>query len=146
MCGFVGMIGLNGADANPKVIERMSTVIQHRGPDGQGSYVSGSVGFGFRRLAILDLLSTGHQPMVSPDGQIVLVFNGEIYNYLELRKELQGLGHRFNSSGDTEVLLHAYMQWGKECLSRLNGMWAFLIHDVRNKRIFGARDRFGKKP
>ena len=109
-------------------------------------YVAGAVGLGSLRLSILDLSDMGHQPMLSPDGQVVLVFNGEIYNYIELRAELQALGHVFRSSGDTEVLLHAYLRWGTECLNRLNGMWAFLIYDIRQRKLFGSRDRFGEKP
>ena len=146
MCGFVAMLGLNGTKTNQSVVERMADTIRHRGPDDGGIFVSGSVGFGFRRLSILDLSPTGHQPMVSSDGQAVLVFNGEIYNYLELRKELEGLGHSFQSTGDSEVLLHAYLEWGSQCLNRLNGMWAFLIYDRRDGKVFGSRDRFGKKP
>jgi asparagine synthase (glutamine-hydrolysing) len=108
--------------------------------------MAGCVGLGFRRLAILDLSMAAHQPMVSDDGKLILVFNGEIFNYLELRRELQALGHRFRSTGDTEVLLHAYEEWGQDCLPRLNGMWAFVIYDERRNRIFGSRDRFGIKP
>jgi len=146
MCGFVGVVALNGAEIDSPLIRQMSITIRHRGPDDEGTYISRTVGFGFRRLSILDLSPTGHQPMSSQDGQTVVVFNGEIYNYIELRKELQSLGHEFKSSGDTEVLLYAYLQWGRECLNRLNGMWAFLIYDRRRGKIFGARDRFGKKP
>jgi asparagine synthase (glutamine-hydrolysing) len=90
-----------------------------------------------------DLTPGGNQPMLSSDGRLALVFNAEIHNYLDLRRELQTLGHRFRSTGDTEVLLHAYRQWGRDCLHRLNGMWAFLIYDARNGTIFGSRDRFG---
>jgi asparagine synthase (glutamine-hydrolysing) len=101
---------------------------------------------GFRRLSILDLSAAGHQPMVSEDGQYALVFNGEIFNYVELRAELQQYGYQFRSSGDSEVLLAAYRQWGPDCLSKLNGMWAFIIYDRRHRRLFGSRDRFGVKP
>jgi len=146
MCGIVGMIGLNGRHANRGILEAMSAAIRHRGPDDSGSYVDGSVGLASRRLSILDLSSTGHQPMLSPDGQTVLAFNGEIYNYIELRDELQASGHNFRSTGDSEVLLHAYLEWGRECLDKLNGMWAFLIYDARQRKLFGSRDRFGKKP
>ena len=146
MCGFVGMIGLDGAGTDPQLIDRMSAMLRHRGPDDVGAYISDSVGFGFRRLSILDLSATGHQPMVSEDGQVVLVFNGEIYNYLELRSELQTLGHEFRSRCDSEVLLQSYLQWGTACVEKFNGMWAFLIHDGRKRKIFGSRDRFGKKP
>jgi asparagine synthase (glutamine-hydrolysing) len=146
VCGFVAMIGLDGNKADPAVVERMSEVIKHRGPDEEGYYLSEKVGFGFRRLSILDLSQLGHQPMFSSDGQKVMVFNGEIYNYVELRKELESLGHTFKSAGDTEVLLNAYLQWGPECLRRFNGMWAFMIYDIEKCKLFGSRDRFGKKP
>ena len=124
----------------------MTTSIQHRGPDEDGLYIDGSVGLGFRRLAILDLSPAAHQPMLSEDGQQVLVFNGEIFNYVELRQELRALGHTFRSTGDTEVLLHSYQEWGQECLNKLNGMWAFVIYDLKKGMLFGARDRFGIKP
>jgi asparagine synthase (glutamine-hydrolysing) len=146
MCGFVGMIRWDGAQADRAVIEGMSAAIFHRGPDSHGTYISGPVGLASRRLSILDSSAMGLQPMVSSDDQVVLVFNGEIYNYVELREQLQALGHVFKSTGDTEVLLHAYLEWGRECLNKLNGMWAFLIYDIRRRKIFGSRDRFGKKP
>jgi len=116
MCGFAAMLALHGRQADPAVVERMTEAIAHRGPDDSGSYFLGPVGFGFRRLSILDLSPAGHQPMTTPDGQITLVFNGEIYNYAELRAELEALGHTFKSSGDTEVLLFAYCEWGEQCL------------------------------
>lgn len=146
MCGIVSMIGYQGRQADPRVVERMTASLVHRGPDQGATWVSGSVGLGFRRLSILDLSPAAHQPMVSDDGNLILVFNGEIFNYVELRAELQALGHRFESSGDTEVLLQAYREWGVKCLDRLNGMWAFLIYDVARRRLFGSRDRFGIKP
>lgn len=146
MCGFAAVIALNGHAADPTVAQRMSEVLQHRGPDDSGHYAEGPVAFSFRRLSILDLSRAGHQPMLSDDGRVAIVFNGEIYNYVELRDELEALGHTFRSRSDTEVLVHAYLQWGSDCLPRLNGMWAFLIHDQRTGGIFGARDRFGVKP
>lgn len=146
MCGIAVMVGLHGTPADRSVVERMSKSIQHRGPDEDGLFIDGSVGLGFRRLAILDLSPAAHQPMLSEDGQLVLVFNGEIFNYVELRQELQTLGHTFRSTGDTEVLLHAYQEWGQECLHKLNGMWAFVIYDLQQGKLFGARDRFGIKP
>ena len=146
MCGFAALLSLTGQAVEVPVIERMARSIAHRGPDEQGIYVNGLVGLGFRRLSILDLSPTGHQPMVTDDQQVVLVFNGEIYNYLELRAELEGRGHRFRSTGDTEVLLKAYLEWGKACLDRLRGMWAFVIFDRRRGVLFGSRDRFGIKP
>ncbi|HXF96800.1 MAG TPA: asparagine synthase (glutamine-hydrolyzing) [Gemmatimonadales bacterium] len=140
------MLGLGGRPADAGVLERMARSVAHRGPDDSGLYLDECVGFGFRRLAILDLSPTGHQPMASDDGQLVIVFNGEIYNYVELREELRRAGYRFRSTGDTEVLLTAYRHWGPDCLHRLNGMWAFVIHDRRRGVLFGARDRFGVKP
>jgi len=146
MCGIAIAIGLNGRPIERVAIERMAKSLFHRGPDDSGIYLDGAVGMGFRRLSILDLSEAGHQPMVSEDEQYVLVFNGEIFNYVELRSELRQLGYQFRSSGDSEVLLAAYREWGRECLSKLNGMWAFVIYDRRHRRIFGSRDRFGVKP
>jgi asparagine synthase (glutamine-hydrolysing) len=146
MCGLVSVVGVDGAAVDRVTVSRMSRSLRHRGPDDEGTYVHRSVGLGFRRLSILDLSPAGHQPMSSSCGEFVIVFNGEIYNYLELRDELESLGHRFRSRGDTEVLLYSYLQWGRDCLERLNGMWAFVIHDRRRNVLFGSRDRFGKKP
>ncbi|SFU46399.1 asparagine synthase (glutamine-hydrolyzing) [Nitrosospira multiformis] len=146
MCGFVAFVGCEGFRPSSPVISNMLSVISHRGPDDEGTYFSDHVAFGFRRLSILDVTPAGKQPMHSHEGNCTIVFNGEIYNYLELRKELSARGHRFVSDGDTEILLHAYLEWGDECVGRLNGMWAFLIHDRARQRIFGARDRFGMKP
>ena len=146
MCGIVAMLGLDESPADKAVIERMTASLWHRGPDGGGIRMAGRVGFGFRRLAILDLSPAADQPMASDDGQFILVFNGEIYNYIELRRELESLGHKFKSTGDTEVLLQAYRQWGRECVHKFNGMWAFIIYDRQRGRLFGSRDRFGIKP
>jgi asparagine synthase (glutamine-hydrolysing) len=146
MCGIVASIGLNGAPSDPEAVVRMMHAIRHRGPDSDGVFHDGSICFGFKRLSILDLSEAGHQPMTSPDGRVTVVFNGEIYNYVELREELKRCGHEFRSSGDSEVLLHAYLEWGKSCVSRFNGMWSFLIWDARNQVLIGSRDRFGKKP
>jgi asparagine synthase (glutamine-hydrolysing) len=146
MCGLVVMLGLGGRQVEAAILNRMAQSIAHRGPDDSGVYLDHQVGFGFRRLSILDLSPTGHQPMCSSDGQLVIVFNGEIYNYIELRDELQAAGYCFRSTSDTEVLLAAYRHWGPGCLDRLNGMWAFVIHDRRRGVLFGARDRFGVKP
>ena len=146
MCGLVVMLGLGGRQAEATVLNRMAQSIAHRGPDDSGLYLDDQVGFGFRRLSILDLSPTGHQPMSADDGQLVIVFNGEIYNYMELRAELRAAGYCFRSTSDTEVLLTAYRHWGPACLSKLNGMWAFVIHDRRRGVLFGARDRFGVKP
>jgi asparagine synthase (glutamine-hydrolysing) len=124
----------------------MAQCLDHRGPDGAGSYAGDGAALGFRRLAIIDLRDVGNQPFASPDGRLQLVFNGEIYNYRELRAELEGRGHRFRTATDTEVLLAAYTEWGTGCLDRLVGMWAFAIWDTVEQRLFAARDRFGIKP
>ena len=146
MCGVVAIVGRHGQPISASVLEHASAALVHRGPDDAGQYLSGAVGFGFRRLAVIDLSPAGHQPMSTADGELTIVFNGEIYNYVELRRELITLGHAFRSASDTEVLLAAYRQWGADCVHRFNGMWAFLIHDRRDHSIFGARDRLGVKP
>jgi asparagine synthase (glutamine-hydrolysing) len=146
MCGIAAILRLDGQPVERPVLERMTASLVHRGPDEGRVFISGPVGLGFRRLSILDLSPAARQPMASEDGDVVLVFNGEIYNYIELREELTSRGHRFRSTGDTEVLLRAYQEWGRDCLPKLNGMWAFLVHDRRRGVLFGARDRFGVKP
>jgi len=146
MCGIAGLVNRNGRPAEPAAIERMTAAVSHRGPDGQGTLVEGPVALGHRRLAILDLSEQGRQPMTSADGRLAITYNGEIYNYLELRDELIALGHVFRTGTDTEVLLAAYRQWGEACLEQLNGMWAFAILDRTQNRLFMARDRFGVKP
>jgi asparagine synthase (glutamine-hydrolysing) len=142
MCGIAGIAG--GAPPEPAVLERMAAAMAHRGPDGQGTWRSDGVGFAFRRLAIIDLQERSNQPMHFERWHIV--FNGEIYNYLELREELRGLGHRFATEGDAEVLLHAWAQWGEDALDRLNGMFAFAVWDDAQRRLTLARDPFGEKP
>lgn len=146
MCGFVALLDLRGGLDSEERLQRMLATIAHRGPDDSGTLFEGPVALGFRRLSILDLSPAGHQPMDSADGLQTLVFNGEIYNFLELRSELEALGHRFRSQGDTEVLLAAYRQWGTDCLRRFNGMWAFVLYDRARRVLFGSRDRFGIKP
>lgn len=146
MCGFAGIINFDGMPVQAKSLDRMGTSLIHRGPDDSGLYLGGAVGLVFRRLSILDLSPAAHQPMELHGGRYVMVFNGEIYNYVELRQELEGRGCVFRSSGDSEVLLQAYAMWGSECLAKLNGMWAFLIYDKQRGVMFGARDRFGVKP
>ncbi|MGB0722026.1 MAG: asparagine synthase (glutamine-hydrolyzing) [Gammaproteobacteria bacterium] len=146
MCGFVGIVGRNNRPVARADIKPLLDRIQHRGPDDEGFYCAGNVGFGFRRLAILDLSPSGHQPMEFVEAGLTIAFNGEVYNFVEMRAELEAKGHRFTSSGDTEVILHAYQEWGRDCLQRFNGMFAILIHDRRDNSVFGARDRFGIKP
>ena len=146
MCGLVGLINKTGEAIPHDVLTQMRDTLRHRGPDGKGNYIDRNVGFGFRRLSILDLSKSGQQPMSTLDGKLTIVFNGEIYNFVELRSELRAKGYEFRSTGDTEVLLYAFREWGRECLSRLNGMWAFLIYDKERRTVFGSRDRFGIKP
>jgi asparagine synthase (glutamine-hydrolysing) len=124
----------------------MTNAIAHRGPDGEGHYCKGPVGLGHRRLSIIDLTDAARQPMETPDGRFILTYNGEIYNFKELKVELSARGHRFNSTGDSEVLLHAFAEWGVDALLRFNGMFAFAIWDNRYRRLTIARDRFGVKP
>ena len=146
MCGLVGVIDLRGEPIAHETLRRMSAAVAHRGHDGEGLWAGEAIGLGHRRLAIIDLSPSGRQPMLTPDGRYAIVYNGEIYNFQELRAELQGLGHGFVSQSDTEVLLHAYQQWGRECLPRLNGMFAFAVWDRAERRLFLARDRHGIKP
>ncbi len=146
MCGIVAVRRLAGTLDVREFVDRMAPTLAHRGPDDEGVFFEGEVALGFKRLAILDLTDAGRQPMTSADGAAVLVFNGEIFNYVELREELRARGHRFRSTGDAEVLLHAYLEWGTECLPRLNGEWAFVVYDRRTASLFVARDRFGIKP
>lgn len=146
MCGFAGIVNFDGRTVAADMLDRMGASLQHRGPDDSGNYLGGAVGFAFRRLSILDLSLAAHQPMDLHGGRYVMVYNGEIYNYLELRRELEQLGCAFRSCGDSEVLLQAYATWGPDCLAKFNGMWAFLIYDRDRGVVFGARDRFGVKP
>ncbi|MFA6226676.1 MAG: asparagine synthase (glutamine-hydrolyzing) [Methanoregula sp.] len=146
MCGIAGQYCLDGEEPDAKLLSVMSERLTHRGPDGEGIHISGPVALAHRRLAIIDLSDEGLQPMTSEDGTLWLVFNGEIYNFVELREELIQNGHQFHSKSDTEVILHAYEEWGHECLNRFNGMWAFALWDSRRQELFCARDRFGIKP
>ncbi|MCX6691813.1 MAG: asparagine synthetase B, partial [Methanoregula sp.] len=146
MCGIAGQYCFNGAPPDPRLLAAMSERIAHRGPDGQGTWIKGSTGLAHRRLAIIDLSEDAHQPMTNEDGSLQLVFNGEIYNFVELREELVGCGHVFRSKGDSEVIVHAYEEWGEDCLARFNGMWAFALWDEHKQHLFCARDRFGIKP
>ena len=143
MCGFVGLVQLDGRAVDPALLLHMGEVLQHRGPDGEGTFAHGRVGFHHRRLAIIDPES-GQQPM-SDDG-VTVVLNGEIYNYVELRAELAARGHRFRTRSDTEVLLRMYLEHGADAVRRLNGMFAFLIYDSRTQKLLAARDHLGIKP
>lgn len=165
MCGIAGIMDLAGRPIDPAQLVDMTRLVVHRGPDGEGfGTVSrgactmrvapggdtlpadAAVAFGHRRLAIIDLRAEANQPMSLDDGLLSIVFNGEIYNYIELREDLKKAGHAFTTASDTEVILRAYQEWGSTCLSRMNGMWSLAIWDGRQRRLFAARDRFGVKP
>jgi asparagine synthase (glutamine-hydrolysing) len=147
MCGIAGKLSIRGgAPVDPALIRRMTDSIAHRGPDGEGQYVRGPVGLGHRRLSIIDLSSAGAQPMCNEDQTVWIVFNGEIYNYLELREDLVKRGHNFRSHTDTEVIVHLYEEHGPDCVSLLRGMFAFAIWNEKDKSLFLARDRVGIKP
>ena len=146
MCGITGLMHRDPArPADAERVRRMCATLRHRGPDGDGFHRDGPVGLGMRRLAIIDV-SGGDQPLYNEDGSIAVVQNGEIYNYIELRRELQALGARFRTQSDTEVLVHAYAAWGDDCVQHLNGMWAFALWDARKSRLLLSRDRLGIKP
>ncbi len=146
MCGIVGALHFDGEPVSPVILRRMTDAVAHRGPDGEGQYIDGPLGLGHRRLAIIDLSTAGHQPMATPDGRYTLTYNGEVYNFQELRIELESLGHRFVSRTDSEVVLKAYAQWGEKSVERFNGMFAFAIWDKHERKLFLARDRYGVKP
>ena len=146
MCGICGELRFDGRAPDPQLISRMSERLARRGPDGSGTYLDGPVALGHRRLAVIDLSERAAQPMVDADNGLALVFNGTIYNYPALREQLRARGHRFVSDGDTEVILKAYAEWGEQCPTRLQGMFAFAIWDSKRQRLFMARDRFGIKP
>ena len=146
MCGIVGLINLNSVAVAPPILKRMTDEIAHRGPDGEGHWIEGNVGLGHRRLAILDLSPAGHQPMVSADHRFVLTYNGEIYNFRELRAELQAIGYWFRSKTDSEVVLYALAEWGVQALDRFNGMFALALWDRKSQTLLLARDRYGIKP
>jgi asparagine synthase (glutamine-hydrolysing) len=146
MCGIAGIANLDGSPVPDPVIRRMADSMAHRGPDDLGIFHDGPVAFGHRRLSIIDLSPTGHQPMTSEDGSIVVTYNGEIYNFLEIRQELEAKGHWFRSRSDTEVVVHAWEEWGEAALARFNGMFAFGVLDRAKRRLTLARDRYGIKP
>ena len=144
MCGFVGFTG--HVENDERVLKAMMDRIVHRGPDMGGTHIKDGVALGFRRLSILDLTEAGAQPMGNEDGSVFVVFNGEIYNFQELRAELEAAGHTFHCDADTEVLVHGYEEWGEGLVDRLRGMYSFVVHDMRSGKLFGARDIFGIKP
>jgi asparagine synthase (glutamine-hydrolysing) len=146
MCGVAGFLNLDGAPASPVILKAMTEAIRHRGPDGEGHFIDGALGLGHCRLAIIDLSPTSHQPMLTPDKRYILSYNGEIYNFRELRLELEAHGHQFRSTGDSEVVLYAIAEWGEEALLRFNGMFALALWDREEQTLLLARDRYGVKP
>ncbi len=145
MCGIVGYFNRNEENVDGNIINSMLQKIHHRGPDDMGVYVNKNIGIGMKRLSIIDL-HTGHQPISNEDDTLYIVFNGEIYNYIELREELRKKGHFFKTDSDTETILHLYEEYREDCVKYLNGMFAFAIWDKNNKAIFCARDHLGIKP
>ena len=146
MCGICGKLEYTpSASVDQHLLDRMTSAISHRGPDGRGTYISGQIGLGHTRLAIIDL-HTGDQPISNEDGTVWIVYNGEVYNFPQLREELVGKGHQFRSTTDTEVIVHLYEEYGVESLSRLRGMFAFALWDEKDKTLLLARDRVGIKP
>lgn len=145
MCGICGIFDRSGHAVEQPLLGRMMSVLRHRGPDGEGTFIEREVGLGHLRLSIIDV-GGGSQPIDNEDGRLQVVFNGEIYNFIELREELEGLGHRFKTRSDTEVILHGYEQWGTDCVRRFNGMFAFALWDSYKRELFLARDHLGIKP
>lgn len=146
MCGIAGIIDFKNKKADKDLVEKMVSIQKHRGPDDEGLYTGDHIALGHCRLAIIDLSSNAHQPMSNEDGTKWIIYNGEVYNYIELREELVKKGHVFKSQSDTEVVLHAFEEWGEGALNRFNGMWAFAIWDTQKQELFVSRDRFGIKP
>ncbi|MCK4846050.1 MAG: asparagine synthase (glutamine-hydrolyzing), partial [Deltaproteobacteria bacterium] len=146
MCGICGKINFTGKPVEEGLLRAMAETLTHRGPDDEGVYIGGSVGLGHRRLSVIDLSKAAHQPMANEDETLWIVYNGEVYNFEELKEELLAKGHRFRSHSDTEVILHLYEEEGAKSVERLRGMFAFAIWDTKKKELFLARDRTGQKP
>lgn len=145
MCGISGILNFDGGPVDRFILERMIGTLAHRGPDDMGLYVDGALGLAHHRLSIIDV-GGGHQPMRSEDGSLSITFNGEIFNFVELRRELEQKGHRFLTRSDTEIILHLYQRYGTECVHHMNGQWAFALWDATRKRLFISRDRLGIRP
>ena len=145
MCGICGVFNMRGDPVKPELVHKMTSTLKHRGPDGDGHFISGGIGLGHRRLSIIDLAG-GAQPISNENGRLQVIFNGEIYNFIELRQELEKKGHVFKTRSDTEVILHGFEEWGTECVTRFNGIFAFALWDPDRKRLFLARDHLGVKP
>jgi len=145
MCGIAGLLNFTGEPVDPALPRRMIDLVRHRGPDGLGFHCDANVGLAHARLSILDLAG-GHQPMHNEDQSLWITFNGEIFNYLELREQLLRKGHRFATRSDTEVILHLYEELGEDCVREFNGQWAFAIWDSNARKLFLSRDRMGVRP
>ncbi|MDC3206580.1 asparagine synthase (glutamine-hydrolyzing) [Pelagibacteraceae bacterium] len=146
MCGIVGILNLNEQPIDKNILINMTNEVSHRGPDGDGYYVNKNIGFGHKRLSIIDLSDNGSQPMKSKDGRFILNYNGELYNFKDLRQNLEKRGCEFYTESDTEVVLRSWEEWGEKCVNKFNGMFAFAIWDNKNKDLFLIRDRYGTKP
>jgi asparagine synthase (glutamine-hydrolysing) len=146
MCGIVGQLNFDNSPVSPVILKKMTDIISHRGPDGEGHWIEGGIGFGHRRLSIIDPSPSGRQPMESRDKRFILTYNGEIYNFKEIRTELEAKGYGFRSQTDSEVVLYALAEWGTEALLKFNGMFALAFWDRKKKRLLFARDRYGIKP
>jgi asparagine synthase (glutamine-hydrolysing) len=146
MCGISGIYNFNGAAVDQALLNKMNNIIRHRGPDGNGTFIDGNVGIGSNRLAIIDLREIANMPMYDTENRYVIVYNGEIFNYIEVRNELLKKGYKFNTDSDTEVVINSYKEWGEDCLHKLNGMWDFALWDKQEKVLFCSRDRYGIKP
>lgn len=146
MCGITGIFNINGEPVSVNILQKMTDSLSHRGPDGEGVWTEGFAGLGHRRLAIIDLSPLGSQPMQNDSGDFIITYNGELYNYMNLKVELEALGYKFHSKTDTEVILKSFEAWGSDCVHKFNGMFAFAIWDRKKSAIFIARDRYGIKP
>lgn len=146
MCGIAGLFHTDGSSVSPVILKKMTDAVAHRGPDGEGLFIDGGLGLGHRRLAIIDLSAAGHQPMASEDGRYVIAYNGEVYNFNELRIELEAKGYRFHTKTDSEVVLKSLVEWGTKALLRFNGMFGIALWDKREQKLLLARDRYGIKP
>jgi asparagine synthase (glutamine-hydrolysing) len=146
MCGITGIVNINKEPVSLEILRQMTTVLSHRGPDDEGFWTNSFSGFGHRRLSIIDLSPLGHQPMQSDDGRFVITYNGEVYNFNNIRIELESKGYKFHSKTDSEVVLKSYQEWGEKCVSKFNGMFAFAVWDKKYNKLFLSRDRYGIKP
>ena len=146
MCGLVGYLNASSEPASERLVQKMASAIVHRGPDAEGSFVSNNLALGHRRLSIIDLSEAGTQPMTTSDGSFTIAYNGEVYNFKNIKEELKHAGYKFRSNTDTEVVLNAFSHWGENCFAKFNGMFACAIYDENRRELILARDRYGIKP